>query len=263
MKTIAICNQKGGVGKTTTAVNLAACLARKIDLDSQTNATQHVGLKVPGDEKRSSWEILANRQADTRSCILPHSPNLQVIPAHLALATIDVDLQAAVGRENRMRRALDQVRADFDYAVVDCPPAVGIAVLNALAAADRAMICVQTNLFAFDAVKRLLRIIGEVKDELNPSLGFYGLATLHRPNVIIHRNVADALRELLGELCLDSAIRHTATLAEAAASAKTIIEHAQGSNGHRDYEALTLELIKRVENKSEIIPNRPALTIAS
>lgn len=258
MKTLAICNQKGGVGKTTTAVNLSACLAREgrrvllVDLDSQVNATQHIGKQSPKDEAKTSWELLANKRIDTRSCIYPHSLNFQYIPAHLALATVDFELQTAVGRENRMKRAFEQVSADFDYCVIDCPPSIGIATINAMTAADRAIICVQTNAFAFDAVKRLLRIVAEVKDELNPSLGFYALATMHRTNVTIHRDVLNALGELMPGLKLDSVIRFTATLAEAAASGKTIIEHAHGSNGHRDYEAFTKEVLKRVEQKEAI-----------
>lgn len=253
MITLAVANQKGGVGKTTTAVNLAACLARSnrntllIDLDHQANATDHVGVEPPENENESTFALLAGRTPDLDRIIKPVSPNLCLAPGHIALAEIDIDLQSTVARELRLHNALEQVSDRFDYAIIDCAPSMGTSTVNAFAAADRIIITVQTNRFALNGVSRLLRVVNDVREAINPSLGFYGLATLHRANVNVHRETLLKLQAFFEDLTLKSIIRHTATLAEASSNCQTIVDYAGGSRGHMDHQSLMEEIISRVE----------------
>src|SRR5262249_3623711 len=156
MKVIAIGNQKGGVGKTTTAVNMAACLARSgrntllIDLDAQANATNHLGIDPP-DKGLSSYDLLVDKTMVPEQGIISIGPNLSLIPASLALAEIDIALNNAIQRESRLRRALERIKAPMDYVIIDTPPNLGMATLNAFVAADLVLVAIQTNWFGIEA----------------------------------------------------------------------------------------------------------------
>jgi len=254
MTVIAIANQKGGVGKTTTAVNLAACLARDgrrvllIDLDHQANATDHLGVEPPEEERHSSWALIAERDPDFASLLRPAGPNLVLAPASVALADVDLDLASALSRERRLAYTLRRLEGDYDYAILDCPPSLGLVTLNALAAARRVLITIQTNRWAFSAQRRILKLVAELRDEINPSLGFYALATMHRTNVIVHREVLEKMREHFEEIALSTIIRFTATLPEAASARQTIVDYAEGSKAHLDYKQLAAEIDARLRS---------------
>jgi chromosome partitioning protein len=256
MITIAVANQKGGVGKTTTAVNLSACLARMgrrvllVDLDPQGNATDHLGQEPPDDVANSSFALIADKSPDFPSLLRAVSPNLQLAPAHIVLAEIDIKLFTAMNRETRLKRSLEQVAERFDYAIIDCAPSLGISTVNALCAATHTLITIQTNWFAYEALKRLMTIAADVMDEANPALVTYALATLHRANVNNNRAVLERVQEEFGHLCLKSTIRHTATLAEASVAKQPIIDYAHGSKAHQDYQSLAEEIIERVERQA-------------
>lgn len=256
MKTIAIANQKGGVGKTTTAVNLSACLSRMgrrvllVDLDPQANATDHVGFESPSDEKQSSYALIAEKSPDFKLILSPVGPNLQIAPGHIALAEIDIRLFNAINRETRLLRALSQLENDFDYVIIDCAPSLGIATVNAFCAATHIIITIQTNWFAYEALKRLMAIASDVIEESNPELVTYALATLHRSNVNVNRDVLTKIQEDFQDLALETVIRHTATLAEASVNKQPILEYAHGSKGHQDYQQLAEEIIRRVERQA-------------
>jgi len=258
MRIIAIANQKGGVGKTTTAVNLAACLARNghrtllIDLDAQCNATTHSGKEVPDSETETSYALISDKQPELKRLIKPIGPNWSLIPAHIALAEIDIKLFSMMNREARLKKALETVENDYDYVVIDCSPSLSITTVNALVAATHTVITIQTNWFAYEAIKRLMTIIGDVVDESNPDLVTYALATMHRKNVNINEDVLKQIREDFGALTFDAVIPYTATLAEASVAKQPICDYADGSKAHIAYEAVMKELISRVETNAEI-----------
>lgn len=254
MKIIAIANQKGGVGKTTTAVNLSASLARSgrrtllIDFDPQSNATIHTNIKNPDSEKESSYALISEKQPELGAIIKPISPNWQIIPAHIALAEIDIQLFSVMNREMRLKKVLERVDTDFDYVVIDCAPSLSITTVNALCAATHAIIAIQTNWFAYEAIKRLMAIVGDVIDESNHNLVTYALATMHRKNVNIHEEVLTQIHNDFQELMLETVIPYTATLPEASAARMPICDYADGSKADIAYNSLTKEIIARVEN---------------
>lgn len=255
MKVIAIANQKGGVGKTTTAVNLAACLSRAgrrvllVDLDPQANATDHLGIENPADEKHSSYALIAEKTPDIKSIVLPIAPNLALAPGHIALAEIDIKLFTTLNREARLRRALAQVANDYDYTIIDCAPSLGISTVNAFCAATHIIITIQTNWFAYEALKRLMAIAQDVIAESNPQLITYALATIHRSNVNSNRDVFARIQEDFEDLAMKTTIHHTATLVEASIAKQPIVDYANGSKAHKEYQQLAEEVISRVERQ--------------
>jgi chromosome partitioning protein len=246
---ISVANQKGGVGKTTTAVNLSGCLAGRgervllIDLDGQGNATSHLGIEIPESEESTSYALLADPEPDIEKLAVPVAANLLLVPGHIALAEVDIKLFSQINRDTRLARALQPIADSVDFVVIDCPPSLGMATVNALSASTDVVICVQTNVFAYEAVRRLLAIIKVVKKELAPDLAIHALATLHRPTVNLNKSVLEKIAQNFPHQTLQTSISQTAALTEAAAAGQTIIDYANGSRGHQDYEKLTSELL--------------------
>lgn len=255
MNIIAIANQKGGVGKTTTAVNLAACLSRAgrrvllVDLDPQANATDHLGLENPASEASSSYALIAEKTPDPTHIIVPVAPNLALAPGHIALAEIDIKLFTTINRETRLKRALALVEKDFDYVIIDCAPSLGISTVNAFCAATHILVTIQTNWFAYEALKRLMAIASDVMAESNPELVTYAVATIHRASVNSNRDVLARIQEDFQGLAFTTTIRHTATLVEASIAKQPIVDYAHGSRAHQDYQQLAEELMQRVERQ--------------
>ncbi len=254
---ISIANQKGGVGKTTTAVNLSGCLAGNgervllIDLDGQGNATSHLGVEIPESEEVTSYALLADPEPDIEKLVVPIAENLLLVPGHIALAEVDIKLFSQINRDTRLARALRSVSDSVDFVIIDCPPSLGMATVNALSASTDVVICVQTNVFAYEAVRRLLAIIKVVKKELAPNLAIHALATLHRPTVNLNKSVLEKVSQNFPEQTLQTTISQTAALTEAAAAGLTIIDYANGSRGHQDYEKLTNELVQIIRKRNK------------
>lgn len=252
---ISIANQKGGVGKTTTAVNLSGCLAHRgkrvllIDLDGQGNATSHLGVEIPDSENLTSYALLAEYEPDIEKLVVPVAENFLLIPGHIALAEVDIKLFSQINRDTRLARAFDEIRDSVDFIIIDCPPSLGMATVNALSASTDVVICVQTNVFAYQAIRRLINIVNLVKKELAPNLNIHALATLHRNNVNLNKKVLEKIAQNFPDQMLTTTISHTAALAEAAAACQTIIDYANGSRAHQDYEKMTDELISVISNR--------------
>lgn len=254
---ISVANQKGGVGKTTTAVNLSGCLAGRgervllIDLDGQGNATSHLGIEIPESEESTSYALLADPEPDIEKLAVPVAANLLLVPGHIALAEVDIKLFSQINRDTRLARALQPIADSVDFVVIDCPPSLGMATVNALSASTDVVICVQTNVFAYEAVRRLLAIIKVVKKELAPDLAIHALATLHRQTVNLNKSVLEKIAQNFPHQTLQTSISQTAALTEAAAAGQTIIDYANGSRGHQDYEKLTTELLGIIDNRQK------------
>jgi chromosome partitioning protein len=257
---ISVVNQKGGVGKTTTTVNLGAALAEQgkrvlmIDIDAQSNLTTHLGLGVKEDPndmaeiaKGPEWTVYDVLKGTKRiqDVVIKRSENLDIVPSSLLLSAADLELGGVVGRELLLKRAIDKIRDSYDVILIDCPPTLGLLSLNALAAVDKVIVPVQSEYLALHGVRQLLDTIDQVRSVYNPSLIVGGvLICLHDNRKRLARAVADTIRAYFGDLVFDTVIRENVSLAEAPANGSSIFEYAPKSPGAEDYLALSNEVLK-------------------
>jgi chromosome partitioning protein len=248
-QTIAITNQKGGVGKTTTAVNLAACLAGPhtsvlvLDLDPQGNATSGLGLAK--DVSPTTYEVLSGEVALGQAVQQTGREGLYVLPANANLAAAEMDLVSMEAREFRLQQAL--TTAAYDYIIIDCPPALGLLTINALTAAHTMLIPVQSEYYALEGLGQLLETVQRVRQGLNPSLDLLGvLLTMHDKRTSLSDQVSDELKEHFGDKVFKTVVPRNVRLAEAPSFGKTIHEHDRWSKGARAYKQLAKEVTKRV-----------------
>ena len=251
-RVIAIANQKGGGGKTTTAVNLAASLAIAekrtllIDGDPQGNATSGVG--VPrGSFESTTYDVLIGGSS------IPEArqrgvqfPRLDVLPATPDLAGAEVELVSMSGREGRMRDAIGSVRDEYDYVLIDCPPSLGLITLNMLAAADTLLIPLQCEYYALEGLSQLLNTVHLLQHGLNPTLGISGvLLTMYDARLNLSRQVATEARDYFGALVFDTVVPRNVRLAEAPSFGKPIVLYDVQSVGAQAYMAVADELMAR------------------
>ena len=253
-KVIAIANQKGGVGKTTTAINLAASLAvleKKvliIDADPQANTTSGLNFAPDNDEKRTLYELMIGQISVKDALIQTEIGNLHMIPSHINLVGVEIEMVDADNRETILKRAIASVRDVYDYIIIDCSPSLGLITVNALAAADSVIIPVQPEFFALEGLGKLLQTIRIVQNGVNMQLTIEGfLITMFDGRTRVHTQVVAQMRERFSDMVFNTIIQRNIRLSEAPSHGKPIILYDIMSNGSTNY----LNLAKEVIDKNE------------
>jgi len=264
-RVIAIANQKGGVGKTTSAVNLAASLAAAekrtllVDADPQANATSGVGLERDALQLTVYEVLLDNRPLADAIRRGIHFPLLDVAPASRDLVGAEVELVSRAHRETIMRRALEALRRSYDYVLIDCPPSLGLLTLNMLTAADAVVIPIQCEYYALEGLSQLLNTIRLVQRNFNPRLAVDGvLLTMYDARLNLSRQVAEEAQDYFGARMFKTAIPRNVRLAEAPSFGKPILLYDIGSVGAQSYLSVAEELIGRTASKVGVDHRDPA-----
>jgi len=248
-RVIAIASQKGGVGKTTTAINLSACLAQEsrrvllIDVDPQGNASS--GLGINGNDQRTTLYEALLGQAEMREAIMPTAlANLDLVPAGQRLSGAEVELVGMMAREGRLKNALAQIRQEYDFVFLDCPPSLGLVTVNALTASDSVLIPLQCEYLALEGLTSLISAIRLVQDNLNPSLRIEGvLLTMFDARLNLSQQVADEARKFFAERVYKTVIPRNVKLSEAPSFGKPIVLYDPHSTGADRYRDLAREVI--------------------
>ncbi|CAM3341486.1 ParA family protein [Zobellia roscoffensis] len=250
-KIIAIANQKGGVGKTTTTVNLAASLGvleKKvllIDADPQANATSGLGIDVESVEY-GTYQLLEHTKSAKEAIISTDSPNLDLIPAHIDLVAIEIELVDKDQREYMMKKAISDLRDTYDYILIDCAPSLGLLTLNALTAADSVIIPIQCEYFALEGLGKLLNTIKSVQKIHNANLDIEGmLLTMYDSRLRLSNQVVEEVRKHFADMVFDTIIQRNVRLSEAPSYGESIIKYDASSKGASNYLNLAHEVVKK------------------
>ncbi|PHQ62018.1 MAG: chromosome partitioning protein ParA [Maribacter sp.] len=250
-KIIAIANQKGGVGKTTTTVNLAASLGvleKKvllIDADPQANATSGLGIEVDNVEI-GTYQLLEHTKTANETIIQTSSPNVDLIPAHIDLVAIEIELVDKDEREHMLKKATAELKDRYDYILIDCAPSLGLLTLNALTAADSVIIPIQCEYYALEGLGKLLNTIKSVQKIHNPDLDIEGmLLTMYDSRLRLSNQVVEEVRKHFGDMVFDTIIQRNVRLSEAPSYGESIIKYDVSSKGAINYLNMANEVVKK------------------
>ena len=249
-KTIAIINQKGGVGKTTSAINLSAALAESnqkilvVDFDPQTNATSGFGVELDDDDKTIT-DVLQNKSNIENSIITQVLPNLDILAGNIELASLEADSYNEPEREKKLKRVLDPIKYNYDYIIIDCPPSVGMLTINALIASDSVIIPVQCEYFSLEGLSQVMDVISLVREKMNTSLKIEGiLFTMYDGRTKLAQDVVKEVKNVLNERIFNTLIPRNVRLAEAPSIGMTIFNYDAASSGAESYRKLAAEILE-------------------
>jgi chromosome partitioning protein len=250
-KIIAIANQKGGVGKTTTSINLAASLGvleKKIlliDADPQANATSGLGIDVEA-VTNGTYQVLEHSTTSRDAIVKTSSPNLDLIPAHIDLVAIEIELVDKKNREYMLKQMVTDLKKDYDYILIDCAPSLGLLTLNALTAADAVIIPIQCEYFALEGLGKLLNTIKSVQKIHNPNLDIEGLLlTMYDSRLRLSNQVVEEVKKHFDTMVFNTIIQRNVRLSEAPSYGESIISYDASSRGANNYLSLAEELIEK------------------
>ncbi len=250
-KILTIANQKGGVAKTTTAVNLSACLAEigkkvlLIDIDPQSNATSGLGISKT-DIKRCIYDCLINDIAIKNLVLTTQIENLYIVPASIQLAGAEVELVSVISRETKLKKALSEIKQEYEYIIIDCPPSLGLLTLNAMTAADKMLIPIQCEYYALEGLSQLMNTVTLVKKHLNPALDIEGVVlTMFDARTNLSIQVVDEVKAYFKEKVFCSIIPRNVRLSEAPSHGLPIILYDPKSRGAEQYRELAEEVVER------------------
>jgi len=249
---LAVTNQKGGVGKTTTVMNIGAFLAKKnqkvllVDLDPQANLTSGLVDQENHPNKNTIYDFLVNKTAIESIVRTTRLENLKLIPSGIELAGAEVEMVNALSRENILKRGLDIIKDDFDFILIDCPPSLGLLTVNGLVAAEKVLIPVQSEYYALEGLGQLVNTIKMIKNTLNPNLDIGGvILTMFDSRTNLSKDVATELKSFFEDKLFSSVIPRSIRLSEAPSRSMTVSEYAPDSAGAVAYENLANEVISR------------------
>ncbi len=250
-KIISLANQKGGVGKTTSSINLAAALAQEgkrvllIDADPQANSSSGLGVEIR-DLDNTIYECLVNNVDPHSAIVETGTQNLNLIPSHIDLVGAEIEMLNMEHREQLLKNVLNKVRDEYDYILIDCSPSLGLITVNALTASDSVIIPVQCEFFALEGIAKLLNTIKIIKSKLNPQLKIEGfLLTMYDNRLRLSNQVYEEVKRHFGNLVFNTVIARNVRLSEAPSHGVSVLEYDPSSKGARNYRDLAKELIRK------------------